>query len=161
MFIVINQHFFQAMEKVFENMFFMCPERVTEFDDNWLELYKYKYFYYIELNFDVDFSGKALFYFPFKMSAEMLYNAIGLPSPEHLKNTDEWIEDNLRECLNMIAGNFFSTYYPEQDWGINFALSQKEIFQYENKIAQEKRWQIVKIEEQYFFYQINLKKWNP
>ena len=104
-FLNVEQLFRQAIFEVMEKMYFIFLEPIS------YEEARESEWHAVEVRFSGTWKGKIEVYFSLPLVTAMMENALGVKDAE----MDEQLqEDTLKECVNMIAGNFLQKFEPEK-----------------------------------------------
>ncbi len=100
------EHLFrQSIFEVMEKMYFIFLEPASkegEVEPEW---------YAIEVGFSGAWQGKITVHFSLPIVSVMMENVLGSPAAE---GEEQLMEDTMKECVNMIAGNFLRKFEPEK-----------------------------------------------
>lgn len=101
----IEHLFRQAVFEVMEKMYFIFLEPVSiegEVEPEW---------HAVEVGFSGTWQGKIGMHFSLPLVSAMMENVLGSPAAEE---DEQLMEDTMKECVNMIAGNFLQKFEPEK-----------------------------------------------
>lgn len=147
--------FYKTIKRIFEAVFLTIILQYNSLP-NIEEIYSscmVQIYYHIRLNFNGDKKGCMDFYLPYDFSQKLVYDmALGSDN----QYNDDFIEDNLNEFVNIVGGHFFSDYFSHNKVNFEFPVLKRETFDKSKIDVELEDWQILRVEDQYIFYKLNM-----